>query len=181
MTVILFHVFAYLSGCINGAYCISRFIYKQDIRSLGSGNAGARNAGRNFGSIAFVGTVVVDTLKTIIPLAIALYLFELPDWAFIGIGVSIMVGHIWPVHLKGQGGKGVVVYLALLLILAPYILLFIGAIVGLGKLVGISSKYSGLIALSIVPFAFLIFTYFKLSVLFFILLGLVLFAHRKGS
>lgn len=181
MSIALFLILSYLFGCINGAYYIGKLVYKQDVRSLGSGNGGARNAGRIFGSIAFVGTVVIDTLKTIIPLAIAQFLFDFSQWAIVGFSLSIMIGHIWPVQLKAHGGKGVVVYLATLLILAPYTLLIIGAIVGFSKWAGIRTKFSGLIALTLIPFIFLIFSYFQLSILFFILLALVLFAHRKES
>nr|WP_082676589.1 glycerol-3-phosphate acyltransferase [Shouchella shacheensis] len=45
---------SYWFGCVNGAYYVGRQVGKQDVRELGSTNAGARNAGRVFGKRAFV-------------------------------------------------------------------------------------------------------------------------------
>lgn len=49
MSFFLLVAVSYACGCINGAYYIGHMKYKQDIRTLGSTNAGARNAGRIFG------------------------------------------------------------------------------------------------------------------------------------
>ncbi|WP_054707739.1 glycerol-3-phosphate acyltransferase [Bacillus sp. JCM 19041] len=175
----IFLLFSYICGCINGAYYIGKFIYKQDIRTVGSQNAGARNAGRVFGRTALVSTVVIDALKTILPICLSIYFFGDSFWFIWLVTILIMAGHIWPVQLKGHGGKGVVVYLAVLLVLEPVILLFISVVVGLGKIIGIRFTYIGLASLCIVPIILIFFSKFELALLFITLLFIVLLAHRK--
>ncbi|UTR07391.1 glycerol-3-phosphate acyltransferase [Alkalihalobacillus sp. LMS6] len=51
MILFLYFFVAYAFGCLNGAYYIGKLFFKQDIRALGSKNAGARNIGRLFGRI----------------------------------------------------------------------------------------------------------------------------------
>src|SRR3954465_3100253 len=56
-------VVAYMIGCIATAYYIVRLRTGQDIRQLGSGNVGGRNAGRVLGRGGFAIVAVVDALK----------------------------------------------------------------------------------------------------------------------
>lgn len=46
-------IFSYALGCISGAYYLVKYLAKEDIRYIGSGNAGATNAGRAFGKTGF--------------------------------------------------------------------------------------------------------------------------------
>ncbi|WP_404451770.1 glycerol-3-phosphate acyltransferase [Virgibacillus necropolis] len=170
---------AYLFGCLNGAYYVGKKASNQDIRDLGSSNAGARNAGRVFGRSAFIYTVIIDALKTIIPLIIALFLFDVSELLIGCIALAILNGHIWPVQLQFRGGKGVVVYLAVALVLAPLTLI----VVGLTLLVGLRIKRSftivGLIALSTIPVILIFLSNLMLAGLFLIMLLVVIIVHRK--
>ncbi|MGP4077419.1 glycerol-3-phosphate acyltransferase [Halobacillus sp. K22] len=117
----------YFIANINGAYMVAKWKKGADIRTLGSGTGGARNAGRVLGKPAFVWTVVIDALKVTLPLSLILYLTASP--IIIGFSViALITGHIWPLLLKGRGGKGIVVYLAVLLMLEPLGLLLFGFI-----------------------------------------------------
>lgn len=179
MSFLLFLIFTYICGCINGAYYIGLFIYKRDIRSAGSHNAGARNAGRVFGHIAFIATVIIDTLKTVFPILLTIYFYGDSFLFMFLVTVSIMIGHVWSIQLKGQGGKGVVVYLAALLVFKPVILLFVAIVVALGRVLQMRFTYIGLTSLSIVPIILSFFSNFELAFLFITLLFIVLLAHRK--
>lgn len=99
----LLFILSYLSGCLNGAYYSGKIASKQDIRELGSSNAGARNAGRVLGRSVFIYTVIIDALKTIIPLAIAFYLFHGNEFLVGIVAVAVLLGHIWPVQLQFRG------------------------------------------------------------------------------
>ncbi|WP_264371372.1 glycerol-3-phosphate acyltransferase [Virgibacillus necropolis] len=164
---------------MNGAYYIGKIASNQDIRELGSSNAGARNAGRVFGRIAFIYTVIIDALKTVIPLLIAVYLFNMAVFLLGCIALAILIGHIWPVQLQFRGGKGVVVYLAVALALAPLTLI----VVGLTLLVGLKIKSNftliGLIAISTIPVTLTILSKPVLAGIFIIMLLIVILVHRN--
>ncbi|WP_160914727.1 glycerol-3-phosphate acyltransferase [Halobacillus litoralis] len=109
-------IISYLFAGINGAYVMTKYKLQEDITTLGSGTGGARNAGRMAGKQAFIWTVVIDALKTILPLSLALYLSVSPVIVAAMI-IAAVAGHIWSIWLKGCGGKGVVTYLACTLVL----------------------------------------------------------------
>ncbi|WP_239984644.1 glycerol-3-phosphate acyltransferase [Lentibacillus sediminis] len=174
-------VIAYLFGCINGAYYIGRFRSNQDIREHGSSNAGARNAGRVFGRSAFVYTVVIDALKTVLPLLVAIHFLDVPTLLAGMTAIAVLLGHLWPVQLKFRGGKGVVVYLATALVLATLTLLAVGITVLIGRMIKRNFSLIGLIALATIPVTLLILKAFLLAGIFLIMLIIVLLAHREGK
>ncbi|WP_430790644.1 glycerol-3-phosphate acyltransferase [Virgibacillus flavescens] len=170
---------SYLLGCINGAYYLGKVVKKQDIRALGSHNAGARNAGRIFGRSAFIVTVIIDASKTIIPLLLGIYFLH-TSVLFSGcIAISILLGHIWPFQLKFRGGKGVVVYLAAALALAPLTLIAVGLTVLVGLKIKNNFTIVGLIGLSTIPLTLIILMKYILTLVFLTLLLIVIIAHRK--
>ncbi|WP_406945977.1 glycerol-3-phosphate acyltransferase [Halobacillus sp. SY10] len=120
-------IISYLLAGINGAYVMTKYKLQKDITTLGSGTGGARNAGRVAGKQAFIWTVVIDALKTILPLSLALYL-SISSVILAAMIIAAVAGHIWSIWLKGCGGKGVVAYLACTLVLEwPGLLIFGGA------------------------------------------------------
>lgn len=177
----LLFILSYLSGCLNGAYYSGKIVSKQDIRELGSSNAGARNAGRVLGRSVFIYTVIIDALKTIIPLAIAFYLFHGNEFLVGILAVAVLLGHIWPVQLQFRGGKGVVVYLAAALTLAPLTLIVAGLTLVAGLMIRRNFTMTGLLALTTIPLMLIILSKFILSGLFLIMLLIVLIVHRKGN
>lgn len=95
----------YLIGGINPAYLFAK-IKGFDIRSKGSGNAGASNAALTMGKKWGVISGALDILKALVCFKLAEWLFG--EKMFIGIvaGVSCILGHIFPVYMKFRGGKG---------------------------------------------------------------------------
>lgn len=172
---------SYLSGCLNGAYYVGKLTADQDIRELGSTNAGARNAGRAFGRPAFIYTVIIDALKTIIPLVAAAYYVDASDFLLGLIALAVLLGHIWPVQLQFRGGKGVVVYLAAALALAPFTLVAAGGILLIALLIKRNFTIAGLIALAAIPIILLITSEYKLAGIFLMMLIIVILLHRKGD
>ena len=95
----------YLLGSISVSILISSHIYHQDIRSAGSGNAGATNAARVFGMKAGVLTFLGDFLKTLLALGVGSLLAGTTGACF--SGAAALIGHCFPVYYGFRGGKGV--------------------------------------------------------------------------
>ena len=70
MTLIFLVVGSYMLGNVLTGSIISNFFFKKDIRIEGSGNPGARNAGRVFGKKAFVATFIGDALKGVLAICL---------------------------------------------------------------------------------------------------------------
>ena len=105
---------AYLLGSLNFGIIFSRLIYKQDLRSSGSGNAGSTNMLRTYGKKAGIMTFAGDCLKTAVSIGIGFLVAEFTGM-FIA-GIACMVGHSYPVFFKFKGGKGVACFAILVLI-----------------------------------------------------------------
>lgn len=109
---IIFSVISYLIGSLNTAIIISKKFYNQDIRNLGSLNAGASNAVRSLGKKAGAIVFLIDFLKGFILIESALILVSktnAPYEAALFAGFFAQVGHIFPIFFKLKGGKGVAV------------------------------------------------------------------------
>jgi glycerol-3-phosphate acyltransferase PlsY len=141
---------SYLLGSINSAILISKVIYKDDIRTHGSGNGGMTNMLRTFGGKAALLTLVGDLSKTAISIFIAGLVFGFGYVAGISVsefcyfaGLFAVLGHIFPIYYKFKGGKGVLVTSTLALILTPipFLILFavFAAVYGMSKYISLGS------------------------------------------
>ena len=102
---------AYIIGGINGAIIASKYIYRRDIRELGSGNPGLTNFLRVFGKGGVVLVIIIDVAKTLGPVLIGGALFSKygysPLSGRIFAGLFVMLGHAFPLFYKFKGGKTV--------------------------------------------------------------------------
>ena len=96
--------FAYGLGCLNAGYYLLRWRDGRDLRALGSGNAGARNAGRVLGTRGFALVFALDATKGL--LAVLAARWWAPEAAAL-CAVAATLGHIYPIQLQWRGGKGV--------------------------------------------------------------------------
>jgi len=99
-------LFAYLLGSLCTGYYLVRFQTGKDIREYGSGGVGARNVGRVLGNPGFVITLIGDSLKGLLAVAIARY-YNLSDVVVALVLVAVVAGHVWPVLLGFHGGRGI--------------------------------------------------------------------------
>lgn len=113
LNYILEAVAGYLLGSVSFSIILSKLQYKKDVRSSGSGNAGATNVARVFGMKAGIFTLVCDILKTLLPMALGLALDGYLGVAIAGVGA--ILGHCFPVFFGFKGGKGVSVAAAIAL------------------------------------------------------------------
>jgi glycerol-3-phosphate acyltransferase PlsY len=95
----------YFLGSINFGIIVSKLFHKEDIRSYGSGNAGATNMLRTYGKRDAALTFLGDVLKCVVSVALGRVLFGLTG-GYIALFCCI-VGHAFPVFYKFKGGKGV--------------------------------------------------------------------------
>ncbi len=121
LELLLWLAFAYLIAATPVGLLIGR-LRGVDLREVGSGNIGATNAvralGRRWGLLVFG----LDVGKAALPVALALHRFgEHPRGEVIValIALAAILGHVYPVYLKFQGGKGVACAFGVFLILAP--------------------------------------------------------------
>lgn len=104
--IVLVVLISYLFGNISFARIISG-IKKNDITKLGSGNPGSTNMLRNFGfKIGFL-NFLLDMLKGFIPAFLTSLVFPTQPIMLYISGVSVIVGHIYPIVYKFKGGKGI--------------------------------------------------------------------------
>ena len=117
-------VCGYLVCGINPAILISRLVYKKDIRTCGSGNAGFTNFKRNFGHKWAWWVLLFDLLKGAVVIAIFAILFRQfatftdrqDDLFKLGAaytGLFCVIGHSFPAWYKFKGGKGFLVNMSL--------------------------------------------------------------------
>ena len=182
-------IIGYLIGSINTGVLLSK-IYGKDVRTAGSGNAGATNMTRTFGKKAGIFTFLGDFAKCAISTYIGMAL-----WGIIGAyvaGIACILGHAYPLYFGFRGGKGVACITALglittwdvfLICLAVWILVLL-----FSKMVSLAS------VMSMVVYPFTLYTLhsfffregiggagYQVKTLFaFALAAIVIFLHRQN-
>ena len=96
---------SYLLGSVSLSIYLSKKMYGADVRSKGSGNAGATNMARVYGMMAGVLTLGADVLKAVAAM-LGGYLL-LGDVGLSLGGICCIVGHCFPAFHNFKGGKGV--------------------------------------------------------------------------
>lgn len=143
----------YLLGSISFAVVVSRLMGLSDPRTFGSGNPGATNVLRSGNKPAAVLTLIGDTAKGWVAVALAAWAVSanyLPPSAIPLAGLGAFLGHLYPLFLKFRGGKGVATSLGVLLGLQPWLAL---ATVATWLIVAIALRYSSLAAIMAAVFA----------------------------
>lgn len=113
-------VFSYLLGSVNFSILLTRLAGKPDIRSYGSGNAGATNMLRTYGKkIAFL-TLFLDMTKGAAAAFLGLVLFPMDDLAYV-CAFFCMIGHAYPCYFGFRGGKAVATSFGAVLVLNPLV------------------------------------------------------------
>lgn len=106
---IAFSLLSYICGSLNGAIILSKAIYGVDIREKGSKNPGFTNFKRVFGGGSAWLVMLIDSLKTVVPLLFACITFDVlyDSWQLAAAmcGFFAMLGHAYPVFYGFKGGK----------------------------------------------------------------------------
>jgi glycerol-3-phosphate acyltransferase PlsY len=120
MTNLIFVVAAYLLGSISFAVLTSKAFGLPDPRSYGSGNPGATNVLRTGRKAAAALTLLGDAAKGWLAVFVAMQFAphdERGALLIAAVALAVFLGHIFPVFLRFQGGKGVATALGVLLAL----------------------------------------------------------------
>jgi glycerol-3-phosphate acyltransferase PlsY len=154
LSLFLILLISYFLGSIPGALWSSKALHGVDIRNYGSHNAGATNAFRVVGWQAGVLATIVDMGKgylsagvvasviRIDPLpALSVFGWETPVLVGLLAGLAAIVGHMFPIFARFEGGKGVNTAAGILLALAPLTTLYT---MGVFAVVLLSSRYVSL-------------------------------------
>jgi len=105
--------FGYLLGSVPFGLIITRLAGTQDLRTVGSGNIGATNVLRTGRKGLAALTLVCDALKGTAAVLIV-HWYAGPDLAVVA-GLGAFLGHLFPVWLKFNGGKGVATFIGILI------------------------------------------------------------------
>ncbi|MHB8416493.1 MAG: glycerol-3-phosphate 1-O-acyltransferase PlsY [Myxococcales bacterium] len=107
----------YLVGSIPFGVLVARAFAGVDVRTVGSHNIGATNVARAAGRAAGVLTLLLDALKGVGPTYLA---SRWGPWVGAVAGLAAFLGHLFPIFLRGRGGKGVATALGVFAVLTPW-------------------------------------------------------------
>ena len=111
---------AYLAGTIPTAYVVGRWLWGEDIRSLGDGNIGAGNAGRVWGVRIGLLVGAADVAKGMAAVLLVRWVLDGPAAPMLA-GILVILGDACPVYLQRRGGRGGAAAGGVLLALLPWI------------------------------------------------------------
>ena len=186
-TGIFITLFGYLLGSVPTGIVLTRLFSRVDPRKMGSKNIGATNIYRTAGKTLGVFTLLGDMLKGALPIWMAIMwtqhdLWGIPDlWVGI-VGLSPIVGHIFPIFLGFKGGKGVATALGIYLVISPIAVLIefflFALIVWKWRIISLGS----IICATTIPILIAFFrsdsqAYFILSV---VIAALILYRHQSN-
>ena len=175
-------ILCYLLGSLPTGFLFGKYLKNVDLRKIGSGSTGATNVLRNIGKWPALLVFIIDVLKGFIAVKIT-HIFISDSIYEILAGTLAVAGHIWPIWLKGKGGKAVATGLGIFIALSWQVGL---ASFGIFLLV---LSFSRIVSLSSISASFLL-PIFMLSIvgkfdhpyfLFSILVALIVIGKHKTN
>ncbi|API79352.1 glycerol-3-phosphate 1-O-acyltransferase PlsY [Staphylococcus argenteus] len=135
MMIIVMLLLSYLIGAFPSGFVIGKVFFKKDIRQFGSGNTGATNSFRVLGRPAGFLVTFLDIFKGFITVFFPLWLPVHADGPIstfftngLIVGLFAILGHVYPIYLKFQGGKAVATSAGVVLGVNPILLLILAII-----------------------------------------------------
>ncbi|KAB2329841.1 glycerol-3-phosphate acyltransferase [Bacillus mesophilum] len=176
----IIYLFAYFTGNLLTGVLIGSLFKKGDIRGTGSGNPGARNAGRLYGKKAFVFTFLGDAIKASIVVAVCFY-FHLTTTETLFALLLTIIGHIKPILFRFKGGKGISSFIGGILAIEPFMAVVI--IFGFLIFYPISKSFTigGLGSFILIPITayFVFHSSLEEALFLFLIILVVIAAHEK--
>ena len=177
MDILIVSVYSYILGSIPFGLIITKVFLNKDIRKVGSGNIGTTNVLRTGKKSLAIITLLLDALKGYASVIVSLIYFN--DLVFLS-ALICFIGHIFPVWLKFKGGKGVAVYLGIIIALSfPLAIVFGISWIFIFFIFKYSSLSSMIGSLTVLFYTIIISNY-SLSFFLFITFIIILFTHRDN-
>ena len=177
MDYLIIGIASYLMGSIPFGFILTKIFLKKDIREIGSGNIGATNVLRTGNKLVGYITLILDIGKAVLPV---IYVkINYPELIYIA-SLCAFLGHVFPIWLKFQGGKGVATYVGILfsinfllgfVFIASWVVIF---------LIFKYSSLSSIIGTLSIPVYLLITSQTNNIVFFTIMFVLIFFTHREN-
>jgi glycerol-3-phosphate acyltransferase PlsY len=168
----------YLLGSIPFGLLLTRLAGTQDIRTIGSGNIGATNVLRTGHKGLAAATLILDALKGTAAVIIASFVGG--PYAAMIAGLAAFLGHLFPAWLQFKGGKGVAVYIGVMLgLYFPAAIVFCLAWLACAFTSRYSS-FSALAASAITPIFLWWYASPQLAILATVMTLLLWFMHREN-
>ena len=177
MDIIIICLISYLMGSIPFGFILTKIFLKKDIREIGSGNIGATNALRTGNKVLGYSTLVLDILKAIIPILYVKFYFS--EFIYIS-SLCVFLGHVFPIWLKFNGGKGVATYVGILFVIDIYLGLLFTFVWFFIFIISKFSSLSSLIGSISIPIYFLFLSQFNDVLFFSIMFVLLFFTHMAN-
>jgi len=183
MTLVFFILLiSYLLGSFPSGFLYAKNLKGIDLRYVGSGSTGATNVLRNIGKWPALIVFILDVLKGFIAVKIA-YFFLSDNIFQVLAGLFAITGHIWPIWLKGKGGKAVATGLGMFIALSWKVgLASFGTfliVISLTKIVSLSS-ITAAILLPIYMFKYIGTFNDPYTIFSFIVAIIVIWKHRSN-
>ena len=187
-------IISYLLGSLSSAIIVSKALYKEDIRTHGSGNAGLTNMLRTYGKGAAALTLVGDMLKTVLAIGVTGLIFgfsysrgiSLSGFLYLS-GLWAVVGHVFPIFYGFKGGKGVLVTATMALILTPIVFATLLAIFIIVVVITRYVSLGSIIVATLFPLFVCLYSYFigggisMLAIMCSLILAIfVIWCHRSN-
>ncbi len=184
MTTMVFILLAYLLGSISFALVASWIFKLPDPRTYGSKNPGATNVLRSGKKAAAVLTLLGDAGKGWLAVALAQHFAVtsgLGGEVVAAVALAVLLGHVFPVFLRFEGGKGVATAVGVLL----------GLSLGMGLLAIVTwilvaaiwriSSLAALMAAALAPLYAVFFLGFEVNALAVLIMSLLLIWRHKSN
>ena len=176
INLIIVTLYSYLLGSIPFGLVLTKIFLKKDIREIGSGNIGTTNVLRTGKKSLAAATLIFDLLKGYLSIIITFTYFE----NLISYSALIcFIGHIFPVWLKFNGGKGVATYLGIILALSYKFFLIFGIT---WLVLSFLFRYASLSSIisSLIVFVYSYFFINNFSLILFIFFVIIIYTHREN-
>lgn len=112
-------VVAYLLGSFSFGLFVARWYGQANLREGGSGNIGATNVARTVGRTPALLTLLGDSAKGCLAVLAAQW-WEASLAATALAALSAVIGHMFPLYYRFQGGKGVATSLGVMIPILPW-------------------------------------------------------------
>ena len=156
MKFVIIAAVAYLLGSFCASIPLSKRFFGEDVRNMGSGNAGATNVARCFGIRAGLITLACDMLKTVAAMLLGFSMAGEGGMAL--AGAFCILGHCFPLYFDFRGGKGVSAGAALALMQGAWVFVSVMAVFAIVAFSGKKVSLASICAAVSLPIASAIFT-----------------------